>query len=417
MLPRRWLVWTALAAAPACRMEVSGQGTMRAAPGSALAVSAESGELSLDETRLPVLPDGVTCEPGHLLGRTDEGWACRAETPSLGIHDHDERYPAQTEVYTRQQIDGAIDSRAQPTEQELAEARADAASLAERLAAIEARLEEVEAQVAPRVCPTLFLPDGTEVRYQLSDHLADRSFLVCLTEVAGNAWDQMVRVGDFWIDRHELSPCDDQVLWGFQTGADTGVRACSVPGAAPKAGLTWFQAAAACANAGKRLCSTTEWLAAASATADTGRSDGADGRCLTEGPAARTTGRARVGEAADDCVSRFGAEDMVGNLGEWVADWGQAGLRWQASDGQLAPACGGVASGPWPSGYGTDATWNVNGQTSTDACGWQKGLPAAVVRGGSRADGDGAGVHAASLRLAPSAISPDVGARCCVGGG
>jgi len=413
----RWILVLALAAGPACRMEVSASGTQQAAPGEAIEVAAETGALSLDQGRVPVLPPDTPCETGHLLGRTDTGWGCRAETPSLGEHDHDEDYPQRTEVYTRAEVDVAVDARARPIEAELEAARADAATLGERLAALEARLAEVEAHVVPNVCPSVFLPDGTEVRYTQSDHRLDEDFIVCVTELGENVWDQMVRVGDFWIDRYELSNVDDATLpWSSETGSDTSARAISRPGVVPKASVTWFQTAAACVNAGKRLCSNAEWQIAATGTPDPNRSNGADGQCLTEGPNARTTGNARVTDVSDDCVSRFGAEDMIGNLAEWVADWGQAGREWQASDGQAGPPCPGVATGPWPPGYGGDGTWNVDGQVSTHPCGWQKGLPAALVRGGSWSDGDGAGTFGLSQRFAPSAVSGEVGARCCVGG-
>lgn len=109
---------------------------------------------------------------------------------------------------------------------------------------------------------------------------------------------------------------------GFQRGVssdnygagcpDTGngcvnFYAVSIPGVTPSAFLTWFQAAAAARNAGKRLPSNAEWQAAA-----LGTPDGAPCIVSTGGPG--LTGTA-------GCVSDVGAFDMVGSLWEWVADW------------------------------------------------------------------------------------------------
>jgi hypothetical protein len=50
----------------------------------------------------------------------------------------------------------------------------------------------------------------------------------------------------------------------------TRVYAVSIPGVSPARFLTWFQAAAACRNAGKRLLTNVEWQAAAFGTPDPG---------------------------------------------------------------------------------------------------------------------------------------------------
>jgi formylglycine-generating enzyme required for sulfatase activity len=85
------------------------------------------------------------------------------------------------------------------------------------------------------------------------------------------------------------------------------VYAVSIPGVTPSRNLTWFQAAAAARNAGKRLPSNAEWQAAALGTPD-------GFPCNVGGSDAVPTGT--VG-----CVSDVGAFDMVGNLYEFVADW------------------------------------------------------------------------------------------------
>src|SRR5712691_11542219 len=83
--------------------------------------------------------------------------------------------------------------------------------------------------------------------------------------------------------------------------------AVSIPGVTPSGFITWFQAAAAARNSGKRLPTNAEWQAAA-----LGTSDGAP--CNVSSGSVAVTGTA-------GCVSDVGAFDMVGNLSEWVADW------------------------------------------------------------------------------------------------
>ena len=90
--------------------------------------------------------------------------------------------------------------------------------------------------------------------------------------------------------------------------------AVSIPGVTPSAFLTWFQAAAAARNAGKRLPTNAEWQAAALGTPETEPPLGpAD--CNTNSSGATLTG------ARANCVSDVGAFDLVGNLIEFVADW------------------------------------------------------------------------------------------------
>ncbi len=93
-----------------------------------------------------------------------------------------------------------------------------------------------------------------------------------------------------------------------------GFFAVSVPGVRPAGWVSWFQAAAAARNSGKRLLTNAEWQAAALGTADPGENPGPDD-CNTYSGALGLTG------SHANCVSEAGVLDMVGNQWEWVADW------------------------------------------------------------------------------------------------
>jgi formylglycine-generating enzyme required for sulfatase activity len=87
------------------------------------------------------------------------------------------------------------------------------------------------------------------------------------------------------------------------------VYATSVAGVLPSTCISWFQAEQACALSGKRLLTNQEWQRAAAGTPEDASS------CNTNSAGPTPTG------SLPDCVSRWGAFDMVGNVDEYVADW------------------------------------------------------------------------------------------------
>jgi hypothetical protein len=225
------------------------------------------------------------------------------------------------------------------------------------------------------------------------------TFVDCKLPLSGGQSDEVVKVGDYWIDRFESSSCLGAA--GMPDGAGDTTVACSVSGVAPLENHSWFQAERECLNAGKHLCTNAEWQGAALGTPEPGDSTGGSGTCLTDGAAPRNTG---LGSA---CRSDFGAEDMVGNEWEWVADWGTTGV----SDPAFTNA---KVATPWPTTYGdgTDETVNLNTSTNQGP-----NLPQAILRGGDYIDKAHDGVYAIALDDSPTLQYTSVGARCCLSGG
>lgn len=158
----------------------------------------------------------------------------------------------------------------------------------------------------------------------------------------------MARVEAYCVDRWEAALVDDASGAPLSPYAHppAGARAVSVPGAVPQAYVSGTQAAAACAAAGKRLCTDAEWLRACKGPAGDPYPYGPaawagfcnDARACH--PAIQTFGTTEpwiwssLGDpciaqqpwglapagAYEACESAEGLFDLVGNLHEWTAD-------------------------------------------------------------------------------------------------
>lgn len=140
----------------------------------------------------------------------------------------------------------------------------------------------------------------------------------------------------FCVDRFEASIASgvlgnvDQSRFGLDGDGSTTAVAASVRFTNPARGVSWWQASAACKNAGKRLCSDVEWLSACRGAedytypyGDQFRAEECNGYgALRRGPVETgamivTATTADLRPAAYGCVSPFGAYDISGNVWEW----------------------------------------------------------------------------------------------------
>lgn len=162
----------------------------------------------------------------------------------------------------------------------------------------------------------------------------------------------MIAVDTFCVDRFEavlfeLTAAGNARAWSpYHNPGARRVRAASIAAVVPQAYVSGRQAAAACAEAGKRLCSNAEWLRACRGSANTTYPYGAqrqpgtcndararhpaieyfgtsaswiwselDNACINQLPASVGLTGDRVG-----CVTAEGAYDMMGNVHEWTSD-------------------------------------------------------------------------------------------------
>lgn len=280
----------------------------------------------------------------------------------------------------------------------------------------------------------------------------------------GNPNDVMVPVGNWCVDKYEAS------VWSSADGSGTSyfrdglsgdtyypnaanlppdfnrdgsgasvVYAVSKPGVIPARGLTWFQASVACANSGKQLIPDSVWVAAALGTKDPGAGSGTgglNGGSATDAAAAQcniNTSAASTGtwiennnnvrptakagatsQGTNACISRFGVEDMVGNLWEWT-DAGSVPTGVDSAG--FAQGKNNTNGGPFST---ADGTWNVNGSahgcdgpgSSKGTCGWKNNTVSAALRGGTWNSGAHAGVFALLLSYSASNSRWNLGFRC-----
>ncbi len=284
--------------------------------------------------------------------------------------------------------------------------------------------------------------------------------IVCQRNMGNGKLDQMVRVGDFWIDRFENSVWSNPDCSGTQFGVAPSTKimfqtwtgnwneggkmyACSLSGVGPSHAAQWFGSQMVCTLSGKELCTNAQWQAAAFGTHDPGKypadaesgcseTSPVAGRCNTCANGLRDTAQAGLTPGGEDsCVSNWGVEDMVGNLWELTADWFTVGDVHEWGDPPTAEGDWFETEGVWNWIYNSggefelfphDSTWNIPGYAfhpdsssdGVDDSPLTQGIPAVAARGGAFEEGESGGVFATSMIYGPGGSSQTFGVRCCI---
>lgn len=182
--------------------------------------------------------------------------------------------------------------------------------------------------------------------------------------------DVMIQVGTLCVDKYEASvwsaPAGTGTRYGT-TSADypssfpangawtTKLYAASVPTGVPSSYLTWYQAAQACAAAGKRLPTNAEWQTFAGGAVPDTRTN-----CNLN-----ATAKAAPGV---NCESGWGIVNTTGNVAEFTADW--------VTGNAAAWSPGGIQT--LSGTYGNN--WQTGMQRTADTSG--EGMPNVIIRGG-----------------------------------
>ncbi|RLC38043.1 hypothetical protein DRH27_03210, partial [Candidatus Falkowbacteria bacterium] len=125
----------------------------------------------------------------------------------------------------------------------------------------------------------------------------------------------------FCIDKYEAAAGNncpyENIISQTETRANLDRRDCqpvSEPGKEPWRFISQSQAAVACAKSGKRLPTSEEWYLASLGTPDLS-GDWQNSDCQVNNNWEAQPG---LTGTAENCVSSYGAYDMIGNVWEWV---------------------------------------------------------------------------------------------------
>ncbi len=217
--------------------------------------------------------------------------------------------------------------------------------------------------------------------------------------------------GDFCIDIYEASASDDCTYTdpGNQTESrinldDPDCLPVSLLDSLPWRNVSQDQASRACAKAGKRLASNQEWLQASQGTPDLS-SDWSVLDCQVD---SNWDGQPGLSGSGENCVSSFGAYDMIGNVWEWVDGVVEDGIF----NGQQLPKAGFIDSTNGKGVPGNTNEFESNLDYNEDYF-WlkTKGLRG-MVRGGYWNNKSEAGVYSLYAVTPPSSVEPGIGFRC-----
>lgn len=309
-------------------------------------------------------------------------------------------------------------------------------------AAVEQLKTELKEEIKKEIATTEFAYPDCPPGYTraVDDGVSWMDFVLCTKGDPAKPYDQIVKVGtgatSFWIDRYEAT------IWTKADGQASGQATFTYPNDDttadfpkngqfkkplfalspyvsnyPASSVTWFQAEQACALSGKRLPTGNEWLRAATGTTDPGSNDGLLlGGCNTSAVGPRYVGGG-IDSAAANCVSMWGAEEMIGNFYEWVADWhvAPAQVLFDMATGEVTDE---KEKSPWPAEYNGDVTYNIDStlefKHENNKKYGRNGLPSGELRGGAFALGEKSGLFFLDAAVAPTYSYKSVGFRCMI---
>jgi len=217
--------------------------------------------------------------------------------------------------------------------------------------------------------------------------------------------------GGFCIDKYENSPngkCQNRKVFSqADTRSNLDYSDCfpvSEKGAEPWRFISQTQAISACAKAGKRLPTAEEWFLASQGTPDLERNwDKND--CQVGNNWDNQPGFSGSGE---NCVSSYGAYDMIGNVWEWVKGEAEDGMH----EGRRLPDSGYVASAD-SKGIPIEANKeNADPNFNEDYFWIKSGGIRGMARGGYWENKADAGLYSLYLVSPPSFAGTGIGFRC-----
>ena len=217
--------------------------------------------------------------------------------------------------------------------------------------------------------------------------------------------------GGFCLDKYENSPGEKCPFKNPQNQAETRenlntpeCKPVSVPNAIPWVFISKNQAEQACAKAGKRLPTNEEWYLASLGTPDKS-ADWGPGDCHVANNWNSQRGRTGSG---NNCVSSFGAYDMIGNVWEWVKETVIEGKY----ENRILPEKGYVQSVDEKGLPLVTNLENSDPNYNEDFFWISQEGGRAIARGGYWENGKKGGIYAAYIVYLPSQFGPATGFRC-----
>ncbi|HEY4178828.1 MAG TPA: MopE-related protein [Kofleriaceae bacterium] len=207
-------------------------------------------------------------------------------------------------------------------------------------------------------CDLTVLPDAQPSTAETCNGLDDNCDGMVDNPVAGHAFGSMTEVligtAHFWMDTFEASHPDATMM----TGGVSTTLACSNAGVVPWRGATYAGAVAACAAAGKVLCTGDQWGTACQGATPTPppanpliypygmafdgnacNTETYDGDSNTMGNQNVVTLTGSLATCQSTATGALGIYDLSGNLKEWTdEDTGNANIKIQRGGSYLTPS-------------------------------------------------------------------------------